>query len=98
MNPTGGKLLVVDDTLANREVLSRHLVRGGYQVEQAVDGVQALQALATHDIDLMLLDIHMPRLDGFEVLEQMRGNSRLGEVPVIVISSDRELESVVRCI
>jgi adenylate cyclase len=98
MNGLAERLLVVDDEPMNREVLSRHLARQGYAVETAVDGLDAMSVLKHLDIALMLLDIHMPNLDGFGVLEQTRQDARLTEIPVIVISSDREIETVARCI
>jgi CheY-like chemotaxis protein len=92
------RLLVVDDNSMNLDVLSRHLVRQGYQVETATDGLEAMAALKHQDIALMLLDIHMPKMDGIQVLEATRKDSKLMEIPVIVISSDREIETVARCI
>lgn len=96
--PGGGKLLVVDDNQANREILARRLQHQGHHVATAEDGVRALEMVAGEPFDLVLLDILMPGLDGYEVLARMKGDEALRHVPVIMISALDELESVVRCI
>ncbi|MBA2239901.1 MAG: response regulator [Solirubrobacterales bacterium] len=93
-----GTLLVVDDNEANRDVLSRSLVRLGYSVRCAENGRVALDLLAATDVDLVLLDIMMPELDGYGVLERRRADPRLRDVPFIVISATGDDESVIRCI
>jgi phosphoserine phosphatase RsbU/P len=94
-----GALLVVDDNEDNRYTLTRRLTREGYQnLTVAADGRQALELLATRSFDLVLLDVMMPGLNGYEVLERMRADSRLRHVPVIMISAVDEIESVIRCI
>ena len=91
-------ILVVDDDAANRDVLARRLVRLGYRVAEAVDGRAALAAMANSDIDLVLLDLMMPELDGFGVLEQRRQDPALRDIPVIMISAIDEADGIVRCI
>jgi DNA-binding response OmpR family regulator len=91
-------LLVVDDNEMNRDVLARRLTRLGHQISIAEDGEEALQKIRAFNYDLVLLDIMMPKLSGYEVLEQVKADPRLRETPVIVISALDELESVVRCI
>jgi len=93
-----GNILVVDDDLLNRLVLSTNLQEQGYDVATAEDGRQALQMLADQSFDVVLLDLIMPELDGFHVLEQMKQDSRQREIPVIVISALDEMESILRCI
>ena len=93
-----GLLLVVDDNEANRDVLSRRLMRQGYGVITASNGIEALAAMRTQPFDLVLLDIIMPEMDGYEVLRQIKLDAVLCHVPVIVISALSELESIVRCI
>jgi CheY-like chemotaxis protein len=95
---TGGKLLVVDDNEANRDMLSRRLSREGYTVDKAANGREALEKLEAQEFDLVLLDIVMPELDGFAVLQRIRANPRWKEVAVIMISALDEIRSVVRCI
>jgi len=94
----GARVLVVDDNGTNRNMLSRRLTRQGYQVEQARNGSEALDRLAQETFDLVLLDILMPVMDGFEVLERMKRDRRMRVVPVVVISALDEIETVVRAI
>jgi CheY-like chemotaxis protein len=93
-----GSILVVDDDLINRLVLSTNLQEQGYEVATAENGRQALEMLAGQPFDVVLLDLVMPELDGFQVLEQMKRDSALREIPVIVISALDEMESILRCI
>ncbi len=95
-----GTVLVVDDDEANRNVLGRRLAKLGYGIIEARDGVEALERLADSDaqIDLVLLDVMMPRLDGFEVLERHRADAAIRHIPVIMISALDDMASVVRCI
>ncbi len=96
-----GRILVVDDTPFNRQLLAR-LLRGlGHEPVEAEDGRQALDRLRDADappIDVILLDILMPEMDGYEVLAALRDDPALRHLPVIVISGVDELDSVVRCL
>ena len=91
-------LLVVDDNSMNRIMLSRYTARLGYRASLAENGRQALEKLLNEPFDLVLLDVQMPEMDGYQVLEQMKVHPRLREIPVIMISAVDELESTVRCI
>jgi CheY-like chemotaxis protein len=91
-------ILVVDDNEMNRDMLSRRLERQGYQTVTAEDGEQALTLIPQHGFDLILLDIMMPRLNGYEVLQQLKADPRQRHIPVIMISAVDDLDSVVRCI
>ena len=93
-----GLLLVVDDDAENRDVLSRRLTRQGHEVRTASSGLNALQLLAETPFDLVLLDIMMPDMDGYEVLGRIKSDRRMQHVPVIMISAIDEVQSVVRCI
>ena len=95
---TPGALLVVDDDAQNRELLARRLERLGYRVAQAEHGRAALEKLAAEPFDLLLLDVVMPELDGFQVLQRLQADGRLRDLPVIVLSASDETESAVRCI
>ncbi len=95
---TPGRLLVVDDTEVNRDLLNRRLAALGHSITTAENGRQALEILGRGGIDLVLLDIMMPEMDGFEVLERMRADTALSRVPVIMISAVDEIESVARAI
>ena len=92
------RLLVVDDNKVNRLLLTRNLELQGYQVATAENGRVALDMLRAEPFDLLLLDIEMPEMNGFQVLEQMSRDLQLREVPVIVTSSLEGLDNVVRCI
>jgi class 3 adenylate cyclase len=92
-------LLVVDDNEDNRYALTRRLAREGYaNVAAAVDGRQALELLQEKPFDLVLLDIMMPHVNGYEVLAQMKADDKLRHVPVIMISAVDDMDSVIRCI
>lgn len=95
---TVAQILVVDDDEDNREVLRRRLERSGYRVGCAENGVQALTVLAEEAYDLVLLDVMMPELDGYQVLERMKGAPKTRDIPVIMISALDDVASVVRCI
>ena len=92
------RILVVDDNAANRDVLERRLLREGHQVTTAGNGVAALELALAHEFDLILLDLIMPEMSGFEVLRRLKAAEHTDHIPVIVISALDELDSVVRCI
>jgi len=92
------RILVVDDGADNRDVLRRRLERSGHAVETAEHGRRALELLTAMPFDLVLLDVLMPELDGFAVLEAIKGNPALRDIPVIMISALDEMASIVRCI
>ena len=96
--PETGKILVVDDLESNRDVLSRRLTREGHQVGVATGGREALRKLTGGDFDLVLLDLMMPDMNGFEVLARLKADDRLHDIPVIMVSALDEIDSVVRCI
>jgi signal transduction histidine kinase len=93
-----GHILVVDDNRMNRIKLSRSLEQQGLQVGLAEHGRQALEMLRSEAFDVVLLDIIMPGMDGYQVLEHIKGEPDLRDIPVIVISALDEMDSVVRCI
>ena len=94
----GGRVMVVDDVEDNREVLRRRLAREGYDVTCASNGREALERIANAPFDLVLLDVMMPEVDGYAVLEQLKSNSATRDIPVIMISALDDMPSVVRCI
>jgi sigma-B regulation protein RsbU (phosphoserine phosphatase) len=93
-----GRLLVVDDTEMNRDLLARRLRALGHEVSVAENGRQALALLSDGGFDLVLLDIMMPEMDGYAVLERLRADPELSRVPVVMISAVDEIASVARCI
>lgn len=98
MTTTTGAMLVVDDDLLNRTLLAMGLKAEGYCVEMAEDGRAALELLRAQPFDVVLLDLLMPEMDGYQVLEHMKADPQLRHLPVIIISALDELDSVVRCI
>ena len=93
-----GTVLVVDDDEGNRDLLGRRLAREGYAVRTARDGAEALAAVVSGPVDLVLLDVMMPGIDGYEVLRRLKAEPGTRDVPVLMISALDELGSVVRCI
>ena len=91
-------ILVVDDVASNRDLLSRRLRRSGHRVETVADGRTALARLGESPFDLVLLDLMMPDMNGFEVLTRIKADPRTRHVPVIMISALDEIDSTVRCI
>ena len=99
MNGKGPELLVVDDIEDNRLLLTRRLAREGYtNLTTATNGREALDLLRAKPFDLILLDIMMPDMNGYEVLEHMKADLALREIPTIMISALTEIDSVIRCI
>ncbi len=93
-----GKILVVDDNEMNRDLLLRRLGRQGHEITLAGDGQEALNLLGEKPFDLVLLDIMMPGMNGYEVLEHLREKPKWRKIPVIMISALTEMDSIVRCI
>lgn len=96
MTGAQGHILVVDDHRTTRLKLSLGLKQQGHTVGEAENGMQALEKLRSEPFDLVLLDIMMPEMDGYQVLDQMKEDRDLRDVPVIVISALDDLESVVK--
>lgn len=93
-----GRILVVDDNTSNRDLLFRRLCHDGHQVARADSGRRALEILAVEEFDLILLDLLMPDLNGYQVLERLKADQRWRDIPVIMISGLQEADSVIRCI
>ncbi|MFN0185375.1 MAG: adenylate/guanylate cyclase domain-containing protein [Aquabacterium sp.] len=98
MAEAGARLLVVDDNKVNRLLLARNLELMGHRTASAENGRVALEMLRAERFDLMLLDIEMPELDGFGVMQAIAADSRLGQVAVVVTSSLEGVSHVVRCL
>ena len=92
------RVLVVDDNASNRDVLARRLTREGHAVVTAENGAEALELCERQEFDLILLDLIMPEIGGYEVLQRLKASERNRHIPVIVISALDELDSVIRCI
>jgi chemosensory pili system protein ChpA (sensor histidine kinase/response regulator) len=85
--PAQPRIMVVDDSLTVRKITGRLLSREGYVVITARDGVEALELLAGSVPDVMLVDVEMPRMDGFDLTRNVRADARLKDVPIIMITS-----------
>ena len=95
--PTG-KVLAVDDDAFNLDILAKFLHKQGHVVTTAQDGLEALDVLSKASFDLVLLDVMMPNLDGFETLRRIKEQEDMLSTPVIMISALDELSSVIKCI
>lgn len=84
--PKGKSILVVDDSATVRKLISSKLEKSGHNVVSAVDGVEAMEMIETMTPDLVLLDIAMPRMDGYSVCKLIRSNDKTKDVPVVMIS------------
>jgi sigma-B regulation protein RsbU (phosphoserine phosphatase) len=95
----GPRILVVDDNDDNRYTLTLYLDLEGYsKVETAQDGEEAIARLQAERFDVVLLDVMMPKVDGYQVLTWIKGQAQLNDLPVIMISALNEMTSVIRCI
>jgi phosphoserine phosphatase RsbU/P len=92
------RLLVVDDNEMNRDMLSRRLQRQGFRVDVAHDGQQALDCVAAQPFDLILLDIMMPVMNGYDCLKRLKDDAASCHIPVIMITAVEDAESIARCI
>jgi adenylate cyclase len=93
-----GSVLVVDDNEMNRDMLCSLLEADGHKTSVAEDGRIGLELIKTNPYDLILLDVMMPEMDGYQVLQHLKSDSNLRDIPVIVLSALDEIGSVVRCI
>jgi adenylate cyclase len=93
-----GRILIVDDNASNRELLGRQLTRAGHTVADVEGGLAALAKLEDESFDLILLDMMMPDLSGYEVLQRLKAQPRTAQIPVIMISALDDLDSVTRCL
>ena len=98
MNEIPSVVLIVDDNENNRDVLERRIVRQGHAVQTAANGREALDLIRANEYDLILLDIMMPEMNGYQVLERVKQDPEYRNLPIIVISAIDDVESIVRCI
>jgi class 3 adenylate cyclase len=87
INPSARRILVVDDDWLNRELLEAYLKEAGYQCVLAGDGVLALEAAAAHSPDLVLCDVQMPRMNGYEVCRRLKSNPATQFIPVVMVTA-----------
>ena len=91
-----GKILIVDDNFENLQVLGMHLQEAGYDIEFATSGKIALDWLENEKFDLVLLDINMPEMDGFEVCSKIRDNKKFNNLPIIFLSAENQRETILK--
>ena len=91
-------ILVVDDVAVNREILKRRLERRGFRITEASGGAEALEIIAREPVDLVLLDIMMPDVDGLEVVRTVRQTRATTELPIIMVSAKSFSEDVSTCL
>jgi CheY-like chemotaxis protein len=91
------RIMIVDDDRVSRELAARVLQRAGYIVHIAEDGQSALELLQKNDFDLILMDLDMPRMDGFESTAQIRGNRELAELPIIALTANVHMDNADKC-
>lgn len=94
----GGSILIVDDSEQNRNLLARRLERDGHTISVATTGRDALKMLGCNSFDLVLLDIMMPEINGYQVLQHLKSDDNISHIPVIMLSALEEIDHVVRCI
>jgi DNA-binding response OmpR family regulator len=90
------KILIVDDEEVIREFLRIHLAKLGYEVKEAADGEQAIEELGKDDFDLLICDILMPKKGGWEVLQEVKSNSKTKHLPVIVLKAKNEETDMIK--
>jgi adenylate cyclase len=98
INCEPGFILAVDDLQENRELVARNLSRAGHFVVTASSGEEALKTLAETDVDVVLLDLFMPDMDGHEVLQKIKANPDWRATPVIMISGQQDMQGIIDCI
>jgi diguanylate cyclase (GGDEF)-like protein len=97
-HPISAHLLVVDDQEDNRDLLQRRLEQEGHKITTAASGLEALELVKKQDFDIILLDLVMPEMNGFEILQTLKGDPQLRHIPVIMISAIDEMEKIAICI
>jgi len=96
--PILGRLLIVDNDQLSRDILSRNLKREGYAVEMETDGPAALARLGSGKFDLVLWEVTLPTLSGFDLLSRIKKEAALRHIPVVLLSEQAETENVIRCL
>jgi DNA-binding response OmpR family regulator len=98
MNPQQSRLLVVDDNEMNRDMLARRLARSGYLVDVAENALQLLQRVKENGLDLVLLDIEMPQISGFDALKALRNDYSPSQLPIIMVTARNQRTDIVKAI
>ena len=86
----GKLILLVDDSMPIRKLIALQLKSKGYEIVQAINGIEALEILASRRVDLIITDLNMPKMDGLELIGQLKKDTDLENIPVIILSSEGE--------
>ncbi|PJB99377.1 MAG: response regulator [Candidatus Nealsonbacteria bacterium CG_4_9_14_0_8_um_filter_35_12] len=89
-------ILIVEDDKFLRELIAQKLLKEGYNISEAIDGEEGIKKIKTEKPDLILLDLILPGVDGFEVLSRMKADEKLAEIPVIILSNLGQREEIER--
>ncbi len=95
---TGSRLLIVDDNATNCELLEAYLADDGYEIAMAYDGQEALNAVDQREPDLILLDIMMPRMSGYEVCERLKSSEETRVIPVLIVTALHEMGDIEKAV
>lgn len=95
MNKTPGYILIVDDNLKNIQILGQHLQERGYEIAVATNGEEAIDWSEKDSFDLILLDIMMPGIDGYQVCKKLKSNERSKETPIIFLTAKTDIDSII---
>lgn len=96
--PITGRILIADDNQQNRELLDAYLSDEGHEIEMAADGEETLRKVREMGPDLVLLDIMMPRLSGYEVCQRMRQDESMRDIPVLMVTALREMGDIEKAV
>ncbi len=86
-------IMTADDSVSVRQMVAFTLEQSGYSVVEAVDGMDALEKLSEHMVDMLITDLHMPNLDGIELIKKVRSNSRYKYMPILMLTTDAQEKS-----
>ncbi|MFK7822474.1 MAG: response regulator, partial [Planctomycetaceae bacterium] len=98
INIAGSRVLIADDNQPNRELLEAYLDDEGYEIVMAHDGEHTMELVAEQHPDIILLDIMMPRLSGYEVCEQLKANAETRKIPVLMVTALNEMGDIEKAI
>lgn len=96
--PITGRILIADDNQQNRELLDAYLSEDGHEIDMAADGEETLRKVREMLPDLVLLDIMMPRLSGYEVCQRMRQDEAVRNIPVLMVTALREMGDIEKAV
>lgn len=96
--PLTGRILIADDNQQNRELLDAYLAGEEYEIEMAADGEQTLQKVRDTDPDLVLLDIMMPKMSGYEVCQRIKQDEKTGKIPVLMVTALKEMGDIEKAV